>query len=93
MREIETSPIEDIEMIKGLCKLEAEIINMMFDINDFLGVDMLMNSVQSFETFLRSQNKMFVRGLSIEYRTFVTTLLTLIDERYRGIATAKILMN
>lgn len=93
MRKIETSPADDIETIKGLCKLEAQVINMMFEISETHGIAMLINSVSSFESFLRSQNKMFIRGMSIEYRTFVVEILLLIDERYRDTATAKILMN
>lgn len=93
MRNIETSPMDDIEMIKGLCKLEAEVINMMFEVSEEHGIWMIKNSIQTFEAFLRSQNKMFIRGMSIEYRTFVVEILLLIDDRYRDTATAKVLMS
>jgi hypothetical protein len=83
--------INDLDRIKGLCKIEAEVINMMFDIDEQHGIAMLLNTTESFETFLRSKNKLFIRALSIEYRTFITTLLTSIDEPYRAIATSKIL--
>lgn len=89
----QSSAMEDLERIKGLCKMEAEVINMMFEMSEEYGLDMLMNSTLSFEKYLRSQNKMFIRSLSIEYRTFVVTLLTLIDERYRAKATAKMIMS
>ena len=91
--ESEKDPVQDIERIKKLCDLEAQVINLMFEMGEEHGINMLVNSVSSFEDFLRSQNKMFIRGLSIEYRTFVTTLLTKIDEPYRAAATAKILMS
>lgn len=91
--ELGTDPMQDIERIKKLCELEAQVINLMFEMGEEHGIKMFVNSVSSFEDFLRSQNKMFMRAMSIEYRTFVTTLLTKIDEPYRGIATAKILMS
>lgn len=83
--------VNDLERIKGLCKIEAEVINMMFEIDEQHGIAMLLNTTDSFETFLRSQNKLFIRALSIEYRTFITTLLTFIDEPYRDVATAKLI--
>jgi hypothetical protein len=83
----------DIDRIKELCKLEAEVINLMFEVSEDHGVNMLLNSTRSFEAFCRTKDKMFIRGMSIEYRTFVTTLLTLIDARYRATALAKMLMS
>lgn len=86
-------PIETIEMIKGLCTDEASLINQLFFENEELGLAALDNAITSFETFLKQNNPMFIRGMSIEYRTFVIELLNLIDAPYRGIATSKILMS
>ena len=89
----EISVMEEIAQIKKLSAIEAELVNMAFGVSEELGVAAVMNSTQSFESFLRGRDKMFIGGMSIEYRTFVIDLLMLIDEQYRGIATAKLLMN
>jgi hypothetical protein len=89
----ETRAIEELDKIRELCVLEADLINTAFGVSEKLGIATLMNSTQSFESFLRGIDKMFVAGMSIEYRIFVIDILMLIDEQYRGIATAKLLMN
>ena len=89
----EDSAIDEIEQVKRLSTMEADLVNMAFGVSEELGIATLMNSAQSFEAFLRTEDKMFVRGMSIKYRIFVVDLLLLINEQYRGVATAKLLMN
>lgn len=83
----------EIEQIKELCTMEASLVNTAFNLSEGLGIAALTNSTQSFESFLRGRDKKFIRGMSIEYRTFIVELLKLINEPYRGVATAKLLMN
>lgn len=82
--------VNDLERIQGLCKIEAEVINMMFEVDEQHGIAMLLNTIDSFETFLRTHNRLFIRGMSSEYRTFTETLISFIEEPYRDIAKAKI---
>lgn len=93
IRQASSSPAETIAMIKGLCADEASLINHLFYQSEALGLAALDNALSSLEAFLKQSNPMFVRGMSIEYRTFVVELLMLIDTPYRGIATSKILMS
>lgn len=88
----ETKAINIITQIKSHCVEEASLVNQMFGRSEELGIMALFMATDSFERFLQSNNPLFVRGMSIEYRTFVIELLLLIDEPYRDIATAKILM-
>lgn len=88
----EISTIDEIEQIKKLSVMEAGLVNMAFGVSEELGITALMNSTQSFEAFLRGRDKMFIRGMSIEYRIFIVDLILLIDEQYRDVATSKILL-
>lgn len=84
--------IEDIELIKGLCINEASLINQLFVQSEKLGLMALDGAIAHFEAYLKQQDPLFIHGMSIEYRTFVVELLLLIDEPYKDVATAKVLM-
>lgn len=83
------SAIDEINQIKELAVMEAKLVNKMFSISEVLGLDALTAATTSFEQFLRRKDKMFISGMSIEYRTFVIELIELIDEPYRDTAIAK----
>lgn len=84
---------EEIDLIKTLCHIEAQMINMLYERSESLGSAMLVNTIYAFEDMLRETDGPFVRGSNIKYRFFVTELLSLIDEKHRFAATAKALIS
>lgn len=84
---------KNIDLIKELCQKEASLINALFGQNEDLGLNGLESSLYSFERFLKKNNPMFIRAMSIEYRTFIVELIKLIDKEYQAVAMSKILMS
>lgn len=88
----ELSVVEEIDLIKKLSATDATLVNMAFGVSEELGLAAFENSTQGFESFLRSRDNKFIHGMSIEWRTYLVELLMLIDDKYRDIATARILL-
>ena len=78
--------------IEHLCKKEAELINEMYSVSQELGGIFLHEAIRSFSEFLRSTRPNFIAPLSIEYRTFIIKLLLAIDEKYKDVALAEVLV-
>ncbi|MFA6144046.1 MAG: hypothetical protein WCW84_06710 [Sulfurimonas sp.] len=90
--ELQSSAKEYIALVEELAETDAKLINMAFGISGSLGLNALKNSTDSFETYLRSNDTMFIRGMSIEWRTYLVKLLLNIDEQYRDVATPAIIL-
>jgi hypothetical protein len=87
-----SSVSEYIALVEKLAETDARLINMAFCDSESFGITTLKNSTDSFEGFLRASNPMFIRGMSIEWRTYLIKLLQGIDDQYRDVATAKIIL-
>lgn len=85
-------PPSDLEQIESLCALEASAINHVFGIDKNLGIKAMWSAIDSFTDFLRSTKPNFIAPMSIEYRTFIIKLLLAIDEKYKDVATAEVLV-
>lgn len=82
----------DLALIETLCASEASLIDVAFGVSESLGIMALWSAIDSFTDFLRSTKPNFIPPLSIEYRTFVIKLLLAIDDRYKDVATAEVLI-
>lgn len=87
--------IENISLIKKLSAKDAEIINIGFNTSQRIGVAAFVNSTQSFEGYLREKScgTPFIRGLSIEWRTYLIELLLHIETQYHDIVVPKVLFS
>lgn len=85
-------PKEYIALVEDLATKDATIVNMAFGVSEALGIDALRGSMDSFEVYLRSNDAMFIRGMSIEWRTYLIKLLMCIDDQYKDVATSRILL-
>lgn len=83
---------EYIALVEDLAAKDATIVNMAFGVSEALGIDALRGSMDSFEAYLRSNDAMFIRGMSIEWRTYIIKLLMCIDDQYKDVATSRILL-
>jgi len=63
-------------MIKLLAEQEAQMIELCYNSSDDLGEIAIEDSIKKFTKLLRSRNALFIPQLSMEYRRFVTDLLT-----------------
>ena len=90
---MDTQPAaNDLALIESLCASEASLINLAFGVSEALGIATMWSAIDSFTDFLHSTKPNFIPALSIEYRTFVIKLLLAIDEKYRDVATAEVLV-
>lgn len=83
---------EYIALVEKLAATDATLVNMAFGDSERLGLDAIKNSTDSFEGYLRTNNPMFIHGMSIEWRTYLIKLLQGIDDQYRDVATSAILL-
>lgn len=83
---------EYIVLVEDLATKDAIIVNMAFGVSEALGIVALRGSMDSFEAYLRSNDAIFIRGMSIEWRTYLIKLLMCIDDQYKDVATSRILL-
>ncbi len=84
--------MEEMDLIKQLGSTDAELINLAFGVSETLGVAAMDNSMQSFQVFLREANPKFIPALSIEWRVYLVKLLLGIDDQYRDVVMARVLI-
>lgn len=81
-----------LDLLEKLADTDATLVNMAFGVSEALGIDALKNSTDSFEMFLLTNDAMFIRNMSVEWRTYLIKLLLKIDDQYRDVATSRILL-
>ncbi len=60
-----------------LCKVDAELIIKAYSINDIFGVSAIKNSILGFKNIIASHKGKFVPHLDLDYRFYVSNLLSL----------------
>jgi len=71
-----------MNQIDELCTMECEVINEAFRISEKRGLLHLKDAIHSFEAHLVSSSGPFVKGMSIEYRGFIISILSKIEPKF-----------
>jgi len=71
-----TMIFKEPEMIE-LCKVDAELIVKAYSISDALGTSAIKNSISEFKNVIASHKGKFVPHLDLDYRFYVTNLLSI----------------
>jgi len=64
------------EMLE-LCKVDTELIIKAYSVSDALGVSAIKNSISEFKNVIASHKGKFVPHLDLDYRFYVSNLLSL----------------
>ena len=84
-----TMIFEELGIIK-LCKVDAELIVKAYSISDALGVGAIKNSISELKNVIVSHKGKFVPHLDLDYRFYVSNLLSISIESADEVLKAKI---
>ena len=71
-----TMIFKEEEMLE-LCKIDTELITKAYSVSDALGVSAIKNSISEFRNVIVSHKGKFVPHLDLDYRFYVSNLLSL----------------
>jgi hypothetical protein len=90
---MQTLTQEHMEMLKLQAQIESQFVNQAHEHSKEFGEIVLSNAITDFKLeYLKPRYGDIIPSMSTEYRTFIIELLLGIDDRFKGDATAFVLM-
>ena len=90
-----TMIFKEEEMLE-LCKVDSKLISIAYSESDTLGVSAIKNSISEFKNVIASHKGKFVPHLDLDYRFYISNLLSLslesVDEELKSKIFSEIVM-